>query len=207
MMTVPTDDGPRIGIALSGGGSRAIAFHLGCLRTLHREGVLQRARVMSAVSGGSVIAAMYAVHEGSFEDFERDVSTVLRTGFVKPAVRTLLTTTEGIKAVGCFFALTAFAATHMLVGLVPWVVGKLSGHCGSRNIDTGAGRWVPRRFASRTTVLRRTFDALFKGRMLGNLPEGKPKLVVIATELRTGSAFYFSKAEAGSWRVGKSTLR
>jgi hypothetical protein len=31
-----------IGLALSGGGSRAIAFHLGCLRALQERGVLQK---------------------------------------------------------------------------------------------------------------------------------------------------------------------
>ena len=37
-MTTPDSDGQngeRIALALSGGGSRAIAFHLGCLRALH----------------------------------------------------------------------------------------------------------------------------------------------------------------------------
>ncbi len=91
----------KIGIALSGGGSRAMAFHLGCLRTLNRLGILDRARLLSAVSGGSVIAAMYAVHEGPFEQFEDDVRLILRTGFVRPALKVALTTTEGPKAVLC----------------------------------------------------------------------------------------------------------
>jgi len=60
----------KIGVALSGGGSRAIAFHLGCLRTLHAQGILQRSRVIATVSGGSVIGAMYACHEGTFFEFE-----------------------------------------------------------------------------------------------------------------------------------------
>lgn len=42
----------NVGLALSGGGSRAIAFHLGCLRALHDRGVLNRLRVISSVSGG-----------------------------------------------------------------------------------------------------------------------------------------------------------
>ena len=40
----------RIGLALSGGGSRAIAFHLGCLRALHDYGLLDDVDVISAVS-------------------------------------------------------------------------------------------------------------------------------------------------------------
>lgn len=193
-----TGKAPRVGIALSGGGSRAMAFHLGCLRTLHDLGLLQQARVMSAVSGGSVIAAMYAVHEGNFDEFERRVRAVLAVGFLKPSIRTALATIEGVKAVACFGFLFAawlwFRSIRLLRKLV-----ALDSKAGS-----SAENWMPRRFASRTTVLRRTFDRLlFNGRTLGSLPAGKPKLVTLATELRTGSAFYFSATEAGSWRVGR----
>lgn len=40
----------QVSIALSGGESRAIAFHLGCLRTLDRVGILRGATVLSTVS-------------------------------------------------------------------------------------------------------------------------------------------------------------
>lgn len=146
--------------------------------------------------------ALTAVHDGTFEEFEEDVSRALRLGFVAPALRTLLTA-EGIKAVGCSVALLAVSTPRAVVGATCWMIGKLGGRRGGRNGAT-AERWMPRRFASRTTILRRTFDdVLFRGRTLGSLPEDRPKLVMVATELRTGSAFYFSKAEAGSWRVGR----
>lgn len=38
---------PGVGLALSGGGSRAIAFHLECLGALHRNGLLARIDVLS----------------------------------------------------------------------------------------------------------------------------------------------------------------
>ena len=60
---------PKIGLALSGGGSRAIAFHLGCLRALHDRGILDKVAVLSGVSGGSVIAALYAYNDEPFEAF------------------------------------------------------------------------------------------------------------------------------------------
>jgi Patatin-like phospholipase len=47
---------PAIGLALSGGGSRAIAFHLGCLRALHDLGILPQVKVLSTVSGGALSA-------------------------------------------------------------------------------------------------------------------------------------------------------
>jgi NTE family protein len=63
-------DDRLIGLALSGGGSRAIAFHLGCLRALNQLGLLDRVKVLSTVSGGSVIGAYYMAHQGDFPSFE-----------------------------------------------------------------------------------------------------------------------------------------
>ena len=51
-----------IGLALSGGGSRAIAFHLGSLRALNDIGLLEKINVISTISGGSVIGAYYAYY-------------------------------------------------------------------------------------------------------------------------------------------------
>jgi predicted acylesterase/phospholipase RssA len=36
------DSDLTIGLTLSGGGTRAMAFHLGCMRALHEVGILQR---------------------------------------------------------------------------------------------------------------------------------------------------------------------
>lgn len=52
---------PRIGLALSGGGTRAAAFHLGVLSRLAENGRLEDVSIVSTVSGGSlVIAAVFA---------------------------------------------------------------------------------------------------------------------------------------------------
>ena len=53
--------GPRIGLALSGGGFRAAAFHLGVLKRLEELGVLPRIVALSTVSGGSITGALYAL--------------------------------------------------------------------------------------------------------------------------------------------------
>ena len=50
---------PAIGLALSGGGFRAAAFHLGVLRGLRDAGQLQHVRVVSGVSGGALLAAAW----------------------------------------------------------------------------------------------------------------------------------------------------
>jgi predicted acylesterase/phospholipase RssA len=70
--TQPFDE---IALALSGGGYRAAAFHLGTLDMLHRLGLLQSVRVLSTVSGGTLTGLKYALSatEGtSFEDFYRE---------------------------------------------------------------------------------------------------------------------------------------
>jgi len=50
------------GLALSGGGFRASFFHLGVLARLAEMGLLQRVEVISTVSGGSILGALYYVH-------------------------------------------------------------------------------------------------------------------------------------------------
>jgi NTE family protein len=53
-------DGTRIGVCLSGGGFRAALYGLGVVRYLAEAGLLAQVRVVSAVSGGSVAAAVLA---------------------------------------------------------------------------------------------------------------------------------------------------
>ena len=50
----------RAGLALSGGGYRAMLFHVGALRRLHEVGALQHITRVSSVSGGSIAAAVLA---------------------------------------------------------------------------------------------------------------------------------------------------
>ena len=50
----------RIGLALSGGGFRAAAFHLGVFRRLETAGLLWNIDVLSCVSGGSIAGAFLA---------------------------------------------------------------------------------------------------------------------------------------------------
>lgn len=51
----------RVGLALSGGGFRAASFHLGVLKRLEELEVLPHVEVLSCVSGGSMIGALYAL--------------------------------------------------------------------------------------------------------------------------------------------------
>lgn len=46
-----------VALSLSGGGFRAAGFHLGVLTILYRTGLLDRCKVLSTVSGGSIVGA------------------------------------------------------------------------------------------------------------------------------------------------------
>lgn len=61
----------RIGLALSGGGFRATAFHLGVFRKLESMGILWKLDLLSCVSGGSIAGAFLAVNWGKPEALEQ----------------------------------------------------------------------------------------------------------------------------------------
>ncbi|MEN8260562.1 MAG: patatin-like phospholipase family protein [Pseudomonadota bacterium] len=52
----------KLGIAFSGGGLRASFFHIGVLAQMARQGLLREVEVISTVSGGSIIGALYYLH-------------------------------------------------------------------------------------------------------------------------------------------------
>ncbi len=61
-------DPTRVGICCSGGGIRSAAYSLGALQRLQQDGVLQKADYLSAVSGGSYIAAAMTLARRSADD-------------------------------------------------------------------------------------------------------------------------------------------
>lgn len=71
---------PSIGVAISGGGFRATAFGLGCLRALHDRGILDRVTVISGVSGGSLAGALWAYGPPNFDEFDESTVALLRRG-------------------------------------------------------------------------------------------------------------------------------
>ncbi len=73
-------DGKKIGLALSGGGYRAAAYHIGTLRALRKLGILDKVDVISSVSGGSITAAYYALHKDNFDEFEKTFREKLQHG-------------------------------------------------------------------------------------------------------------------------------
>lgn len=92
-----------LGLALSGGGSRAMAFHAGTLEGLVECGLLGEVGEVSSVSGGSIFAAAWAgsVHRKteSFADFLARLRQEVATGFEARALlrlRILKTALPGV---------------------------------------------------------------------------------------------------------------
>jgi len=54
----------RLGLALSGGGFRAAAFHLGVFKKLHELGLLWKVDLLTCVSGGSIAGGFLALNWG-----------------------------------------------------------------------------------------------------------------------------------------------
>ncbi len=59
-------DGYFVGLALSGGGSRASNFSAACMFELERIGLLQKVDYISSVSGGSLVAAYYCLNHADW---------------------------------------------------------------------------------------------------------------------------------------------
>lgn len=88
------DDIGPIALALSGGGYRAAAFHLGVLDVLHRLGLLDLA-ALSSTSGGTIVALRFLAgrvrpQPESFDEFYRAFTAFLRdTNVVEHALQWL----------------------------------------------------------------------------------------------------------------------
>lgn len=62
-------------LALSGGGYRAMLFHVGALWRLHELGMLKDVRTISSVSGGSITAGVLALQLGGIQNDARNHNT------------------------------------------------------------------------------------------------------------------------------------
>jgi hypothetical protein len=159
----PTRD---VGLALSGGGSRAIAFHLGCLRALHDRGVLDRVAVVSGVSGGSVMSALWAYSDDDFDSFDARVCELLRQGLLVPIARRALLSPRAPQAVASRLAASGASALsrapHRALNL-------------GQRITGGARRELPPPPVCRAVSRTDAFAEFLAGRVLGDLRMDAPR--------------------------------
>ena len=184
----------NVGLALSGGGSRAIAFHLGCLRALHDLDFLIRVQVISSVSGGSVISAMYAYSNDSFREFDARIVELLGRGLDRDIFREMFRPASIVKLLRVHSAASTSFLFRMAVRLFCAVVrpGVALRRCPP----------LERKF-SRTEAFRDTMARFqFGNRIMRDVARDGLHTVINATELRTGSAFRFGSKQSGCWRFG-----
>jgi predicted acylesterase/phospholipase RssA len=167
-----------IGLAMSGGGSRAAAFHLGCLRALYDRDLLRRIRVVSGISGGSLLAALWAYGPQDFAEFDDTTVGMLRRGLQSAIVsRALRPASLGRDAV-------ATAATIL-------------------SSIRDRHRPAAVRSANRTDALADALaDVAFGTRTMQDVTHHGLDVVLTATDLRTSNAVRFGSARSSCSRYG-----
>src|ERR1700694_1518754 len=73
-----------IALCLSGGGYRAMVFHLGPIISLNEVGLLKKLSRISSVSGGSITAGRLGLEWGSLQFDKNGIAQNLRETVVDP---------------------------------------------------------------------------------------------------------------------------
>jgi integrative and conjugative element protein (TIGR02256 family) len=195
----PSPVSPRdVGLALSGGGFRALAFHLGCLRALNDRGVLERVFVVSGVSGGSLAAALYAYSDGDFAAFDQRVGELLRGGLQLKIARRAFASPRALKTLTSLASSGSAAAGARTLAAGDAILAHLPALDRQRRLITPP--W--RRFSSASEALIDVFAGLFPEQTLASARRDDVDLVLNACELRSGSAFRFGSRESHCYRYG-----
>lgn len=198
------DREPFIGLALSGGGARAMAFHLGCMRALHDRRILDKVKVISTVSGGSVIGAYWAYRDENFEDFDRHIVSMLRRGLQRDIVREAIFSRETPKILATLvvtgtLSILLVAASFLLSRARRWG-GLPSG--GAEGFLARLSRRLPI-WGSLTTAFEVALQRrLFGKRAVTDVQRPDLTAIINASDLRTGTAFRFGSTRSGGWRYG-----
>lgn len=181
-------DKKTFGVALSGGGSRAMAFHLGCFRALDDLDYLDKIDHISSVSGGSLFSALYCYYDEPFSSLDKRVVKVLRSGLqMKIALKYLSP-----------ISLVKILSTQVISGTTSNVCRILNWHP-FFSLNPPLRRWY-----SRTNVFIEVLEKeLFSGLTLDSKTKNEIDVIINACELSTGSAFRFGNRETGNWRFGK----
>ncbi|WP_368964566.1 patatin-like phospholipase family protein [Parafrankia sp. FMc2] len=153
---------PKVGLALSGGGFRATAFGLGALRALHDRNILADIEVVSGISGGSLLTAMWAYGPESFDEFDDSVTSLLRRGLQRE------------------LAIRAFSPRRVAANTVS-VTGAML-----------PGRLKRDRASTRTEALVDALASrAFGRRRMTEVTHPRTSTIISATDLSTGNAVRF----------------
>lgn len=153
--------------------------------------------MISSVSGGSVLAAMYAYTDNSFEEFDASIVKLLRRGLVGSIARAWMRPHAIAKTLASIATTGPVSLARTAARILPTAARKATALLDS-------ARPIPiRRFYSRTEAFRDAIASLFfRSDRMGEVKRPGLDVVINATELRTGSAFRFGSRQSGCSRVG-----
>lgn len=194
---------PFIGLALSGGGARAMAFHLGCLRALHDRGLLAKVKVLSTVSGGSVIGACYAYSADDFVAFDAKVIALLRRGLQRSIVKEALLSPELVKII-LTLIISGIPTAVLWSGVSLLSLVRILTGVSTRRIEQrlmAVYQSLPV-WGSLTTAFEKALSRLFGSKTVREVSRDGLHVVINACDLRTGTAFRFGSKRSGGWRYG-----
>lgn len=186
------NEGKKIGLALSGGGYRAAAYHIGTLRALYKLGILEKIDVISSISGGSITAAYYALHKADFEKFETSLISKLQSGVLWGTVVCLVIEAVGMLGLHAWLLSIIMDATCICVCWKVMLSIILCLICIAL-IVVLLHKIVP------TSIL---IEKLYRCKFFGNskladLPD-KPLLAINATDVEQNQHFTFSQLKVAS---------
>ena len=175
----------RIGVALSGGGYRAAAFHLGTLNKLNELQILRQVNVLSTISGGSITGAAWCLYEGDYPGFHEQMKNDLRT--------------RGVihKIIFSWTFLIAVLIIAGLLGLAIWLTFQRSPLPMYSYLVLTALIFILLQFQFKifpvSKVIERAYDSIFyHGKTLKDL-KAKHILAIGSSNLHTGRPFTFSQ--------------
>lgn len=175
----------KIGLALSGGGYRAAAYHIGTLRALHKLNVLDKVDVISSVSGGSITAAYYVLHrEKEYDKFEKEIIGKLKHNVLWIAI------IELFLVIGVIITMIGFIPSgYRLITLIGCIILLLC----SWYYVLPVSRFIEWAYCL----------LFFKGAKLDTMSL-HPILAINATDLSTGNQFTFSQDRMSCYPYVKS---
>ncbi|HXG45615.1 MAG TPA: patatin-like phospholipase family protein [Gemmatimonadales bacterium] len=209
----------KLGLALAGGGFRASLFHLGVLRRMAELDLLRYVEVLSTVSGGSIVGALYilllkqrleASPSGNLSRAEYEALVAAVGDLLASAVTKNLRTRLFLNPL-----------TVLRVMLTPWTLGQAMGRLYERHLyraaaDPAGGRRDPAARAVRRpgSVLLRDLLIRPGGRGIAGGIESYNAAataahrsavtnhILNATSLNSGARFWFSSVEVGDRYLG-----
>lgn len=208
----------KLGLALAGGGFRASLFHVGVLRYLAQADLLRYVEVLSTVSGGSLVGALYVMR---LKDALEAQGNEGPQALTKPRIVNL-SRDEYLRLVdGLEQTVRAVVSKNLRMRLLLNPLRLLLGWMGGGGLAAGFAAWLDahlfgRQWAHQRKLLDLRICAPQVGQYGGTENYNREalwadptapasavtRLIINTTCLNSGGRFWFSHAEFGDWYLG-----